>query len=681
MGQTAKSAANTPSMREWASRLATKAPPKNYERQLKALYDGIIKRWRYVQEPEEWVHGTAHSLLGRVLGIGYNTHVEPEFANIEATSSRHKGWGDCDDVSTLTAAGVMALGMTPIWRVARNGSVAHVSVLARTPRGQWVSMDPVGYPEHPFGWAVPAQELAHYSLEGQIIDAPDGGPMHATHYAVMPMGDIGSPARRARRWLQAAVPRGHWIRTLPGDCAGARVLALPEWQRQSFMRGLAIDGAQAIDEHGLSYSYDLGSDAWVDDRLAGYGDATSRKARRKRRWKKFVKGVRRVVQKIARPIRKILAKILDSPIAQRAVAAVLQVYGVPMRLTRGVMEAAGEILAKGGLPALIRLLRKDPKAAAALVAKAVKKGLKESVKLIGVDESIGAYQVTDSLGNRYCGQPVLAFAGLPVHYLGVDIAAKPTPGSHYRIARGDNLLDVAGRAFGLKSGGERLARARLIAESPANARVFDPSARDNLFPRGKPSFSPRWSEDPEAAISGAPGKSYAVLWIPRAAGDLPDTDTPPIQPPIQPPIHPPIQPPIKPPIGPTGPTDAEFKQACIATGGHVITTANGRPGCVRCTTSERFDPSLKRCVPKVTIPPTFPPIKPPIQPPIEPPIEPEGPEDELPDTDIPPIQPPIHPPIQPPIFPPIHPPIEPPKASGGLGPLLAIAAVALLMSR
>ena len=173
MGKTAKDAASTWTFREWAARLATKAPPRNYVAQLANLYNGILRRWRYVAEPEEWVHGTASSAIDHVLGAKYNRGPDcphPLLCRLDRPA-RERGWGDCDDVATVAAAGAMALGMTPMFRVVRWPGGAHVSVVARTPKKQLVSVDPVGHPDHPFGWAMrPAgSRPTYWNLEGQRI--------------------------------------------------------------------------------------------------------------------------------------------------------------------------------------------------------------------------------------------------------------------------------------------------------------------------------------------------------------------------------------------------------------------------------------------------------------------------------------------------------------------------------
>src|SRR5574342_984764 len=116
MGRTAKAASDTWTFRKWAARLATKAPPRDYRGQLRHLYRGVLDRWRYVAEPEEWIHGTPRSLIAHLLGVEYNSlpSTDPTRVDLERVPATQKGWGDCDDVATVVAAGVRALGMTPI---------------------------------------------------------------------------------------------------------------------------------------------------------------------------------------------------------------------------------------------------------------------------------------------------------------------------------------------------------------------------------------------------------------------------------------------------------------------------------------------------------------------------------------------------------------------------------------
>jgi hypothetical protein len=548
MGRVAREAASTWTLREWAGVLAARAAPRDYVGQLRQLYGGILERWRYVQEPEEWVHGTARSMLGTVLGLRYNGASDPTRADVSRTPSTRKGWGDCDDVATLTAAGVLALGMRPAFRVVRGDSGGHVAVIARTPDGRVVSLDPVGHPKHPFGWALEGPIVEIYDLAGQRADhAPFGGitPMScrcsaapSSRLAGVPDVDPyrvangetylstydGRPVARLRGRHYAAVPLG--------DVDGARCLAVPAKAAALMSRGVVLDGTPAVDDLGHSYRYDAGRDIWVADRLHGTrlatlagvdGGLSGFADRMKDRWRRRIAVARRVVGRVVRVVRGVAARVLQSRAAQIVVGNALRAIGVPAKLTKGVMAAAGSILRQGGLVGLVRLLRSNPRAAAQLVARAAKEGVRAGMRLAGEPADSGpSYHLVTQSGRHFVGQPIEAISAVPGWYeLGdIEIQPTPTPGSWYRIRKGDSLLAVAGKAYGLKSGSERLARARWINES--NPKLVDPQEnRSKMFPGGTVSFLPRFSADADAASRGEPGKSYGVIYVPLAKGDRP----------------------------------------------------------------------------------------------------------------------------------------------------------------
>lgn len=205
--------------------------------------------------------------------------------------------------------------------------------------------------------------------------------------------------------------------------------------------------------------------------------------------------------------------------------------GAPPQLTRGVMAAAGQILEKGGIPALIRTIRRDPRAAAKLVAKAAKAGGMAAANPFGAELAAqpSVYRVTQD-GVSFPAVPVMAMAGVPgLISLGqLEVTAAPTPGQFYRVKKGDNLLKIAERAWGDR--GTRLMHARWINAVQAN-RPFHRASKDGFeakqFGPSIIALLPRYADDPLAASKGAPGSRYPVLWIPEAAGDEPPEVTPP----------------------------------------------------------------------------------------------------------------------------------------------------------
>jgi hypothetical protein len=98
----------------------------------------------------------------------------------------------------------------------------------------------------------------------------------------------------------------------------------------------------------------------------------------------------------------------------------------------------------------------------------------------------------------------------------------PTPGYFYRIRKGDSLLGVAGRAYGVGAGARRLDLARRINRHPLNRPYLLAGAASRLFPEGLISFFPRWAcggHAPGQPGQDAPrGSCFAIIYIP--AGGL-----------------------------------------------------------------------------------------------------------------------------------------------------------------
>jgi len=95
----------------------------------------------------------------------------------------------------------------------------------------------------------------------------------------------------------------------------------------------------------------------------------------------------------------------------------------------------------------------------------------------------------------------------------------------YKIQRGDNLLTVAGKAYGLSAGTKRLHAAQFINCHPFNRRFWDSSlAHSSWWPHGRILFNPRFDRDvakqARTKVSYPSGKSpsgdaYAMIWIPN----------------------------------------------------------------------------------------------------------------------------------------------------------------------
>lgn len=645
MGRTAVQTADTPAFREWASRLAARAPSRDYVAQLHELYRGILDRWRYVMESGEWVHGTPRSLIAHVLGTKYDQpNVRPELAVLDRPTPQGKhGFGDCDDVATAVAAGVIAIGMRPLFRV--SGPPLHVSVVTTIPDGRTISVDPVGHPKHKFGWAAPSRmPVRLYDMNGN----PAQGSTYAGSEAMQGFGQVeyydgvDETANQGTYFAGpdcipiARIDNPHVAFVRPSDVRGPRVLAVPNRTLRLLQMGMCPDGACGVDEYGEEYEYDGTRDLWMqggsmgavtlvreqdlddmsDEEFAsafgwGYADRAhveygegffgltrrqrrrlrrrKRKARRRARRKRVRAGARRFFRRIGKGLRKVgqkvIAPILRSKWAQRIIGRGLSAIGIPARLTKMFMAAAGSLIKKVGVVGLIKLIRKDRKKALRILAAAGKAGLKAATRLAGVDEDDPRGELlqtwTTQQGVEFPSQYIMGFVGAPGIYGQADIEVEPdpTPGAWYRIQKGDTLSSVARRAYGTK-GGANYERMKWINAIDANQYAFDSSLTDNLFPDGRISFRPKFASDPAAALDGESGRSYALIFLPMAPGDeppviwaepepdiiVPDVpEPPPVLPPepVEPdvPVPPPVivepvepvEPEPLPPIEPVGP--------------------------------------------------------------------------------------------------------------------------------
>lgn len=616
MAKTANDASRVWAIREFAARLAAKAEPRDYVGQLEQIYRGVLDRWRYVMEPDEFVHGTASSLIGHVLGTRYNAPgKDPTRVDIDKTSNQHKGWGDCDDIATLIASLALAIGSPRVWfRVAMSSRGAHVSTVVQTPKGKIVSVDPVGHPEHQFGWQLPAPKVRLFDVAKLLNSGPP--PMSGIESRAPTMAHAQTYFIAPGNRLVGGTRRSHYAAVAKNDIDGPRSLTMPMRQWRMFKRGVAMNGTDAVDENGKVYRYCAARDLWIDTRLqkcpslqkhaslggvfdstdyapAPFGGRRERRARRaarrsarqerraarrsgprqvarrKRRTKRRAR-VRKFFQRIGKGFRKVMAKILKAKWVQNIVAGILQVFGIPKRLSIGVIAAGASIIQQGGLSGFIKLLRKDRKLAMRMVAQAGKAGLKAAgldvdklrarrrARMSGLayagpafsgmaalydhddaPNNVGTqYQIQQRAQGRGWSQP---FYAAPVVSLngafGVvevgdnDIADTPTPGKWYRIQRGDALLSVSRRAYGT-SGGTNVKRANWINAANANANKRIPS--DNKwFQPEIITFMPAFADDVAANVQGQSGRSYAILWLPEFAGDeppevvpeIPDDDT------------------------------------------------------------------------------------------------------------------------------------------------------------
>ncbi len=154
-------------IRNRAAALATTANPKDYLGQAKAIFDDFIKRWRYVKDPfgRELVTKSPEQIYKLVMG-GRST---------DPGVGLGMGAGDCDDAAAAIGAQLVAIGMpvklcvsAPIGASA-GPLMSHIFVQAAIPGHGWVTVDPVVWPRHGFGYTSPHSRLACYDLTGKLL--------------------------------------------------------------------------------------------------------------------------------------------------------------------------------------------------------------------------------------------------------------------------------------------------------------------------------------------------------------------------------------------------------------------------------------------------------------------------------------------------------------------------------
>lgn len=525
MGQAALRTGQTYTMRTLAGRLAARAGPRDYRGQLGQLFGEIVRRWRYVMEPGEWIAGTPRALLGQVFGLAYHNGVDPLRVDVGALPDdpNKRGWGDCDDVAALTAAGVYALGMRPLFRVARHPKGAHVSVTAITPTGERVELDPVGWPDHGPGWALtgPDVRVSHYDpqTEREIMQF---GALETSYYPDPPEIDMYA----ADEEEPAAVI------VSPGDVLGERVLALPDHLARRWVGDGVVDMTPAVDQFGDPYLFAADVNLWLPPaafgalrrgrrgrRRAMSPRRAERVARRRRIGRRWVRRGRRV----AASLRRIGSKVIDMPAVQQAIASSLQIVGVPVPTTLALLRVSSATMKSGGLLKLLQLARRNPRAAMQILAQNVARSGR-GASIGGIIDGGGSWDLIDPSGLVLSAAParmIVGAVGAP-SFGSIEETPTPTPGSWYRVRKGDNLIDIARAAYpaAQESAAARLQRARWIADANANAVYRRPpknTFEKNNFPNGLPILNPVWAPD-FRAVQGVPGNAFALLWIPPSAG-------------------------------------------------------------------------------------------------------------------------------------------------------------------
>ena len=102
IGQSIVDGSRDLSIRNRAASLASLAPPKDYLSQVKHVFQGFLKNWRYVRDPfgRELIHRSPKQIFELVMG-GSSDSPGVGFG---------KGAGDCDDATIAMGAQLASIG-------------------------------------------------------------------------------------------------------------------------------------------------------------------------------------------------------------------------------------------------------------------------------------------------------------------------------------------------------------------------------------------------------------------------------------------------------------------------------------------------------------------------------------------------------------------------------------------
>lgn len=165
IGQAIKRGSRYLPIRLHAAAIASLAPPKSYIGQVAKIYQDATKRWRYVNDPfgSELLTYGPEALARLVLGLDGRG------------VGRGFGAGDCDCITAALGAELMAIGrpvriaITAPWGMPAGNGFTHVFPQAYVPKVGWVTVDPVGYPKHPFGHTPVHSRMAVFDLSGNLM--------------------------------------------------------------------------------------------------------------------------------------------------------------------------------------------------------------------------------------------------------------------------------------------------------------------------------------------------------------------------------------------------------------------------------------------------------------------------------------------------------------------------------
>jgi hypothetical protein len=152
--------------RNLAARFAASAPAKDYLAQANAIYNGFLRRWRYVKDPvsREMVTRSPNASFRLVMagdGVGVGGGL---------------GAGDCDCAtialgSLYESVGFPARLVTVAKPTAPPGRLMdHIYPEVMIPKMGWVPADPVIHPKGGFGDTPPYSRRVVYDLDGRVVE-------------------------------------------------------------------------------------------------------------------------------------------------------------------------------------------------------------------------------------------------------------------------------------------------------------------------------------------------------------------------------------------------------------------------------------------------------------------------------------------------------------------------------
>jgi len=160
IGQGIQAGSNYLPIRLHAANVATRAKWKDYRGQLRALYDDVLSRTRYVKDPahREMVAVSGPAIYGVLMG--------------RLNTLTGKGPLDCDDYTVLLGALGRTIGFPP--RIVTQTMRGHSRPSHVYPeffiQGQgWIPADPVAWPRRPFGETAPAVAEQRWNLDGKLV--------------------------------------------------------------------------------------------------------------------------------------------------------------------------------------------------------------------------------------------------------------------------------------------------------------------------------------------------------------------------------------------------------------------------------------------------------------------------------------------------------------------------------